>query len=94
MSWTNLSQAPRLIYLLTACNSYNTWTKMIVYKKTDKWYTAWQGITTSDNEWQQVIQRMTTSSTTSGTTSDNEWQWVVKRMVTSGTTNESEWEWF
>ena len=64
---------------------------MIVYKKTDEWYTEWQRITTSDNEWQQVIQRMTTSSTTSGTTSDNEWQ----RMTMSGKTNGNEWhhEW-
>ena len=46
-----------------------------------------------NNEWQRVVQRMTTSGTTSNnewqriTTSDNEWQWV--------TTNNSEWynEW-
>ena len=91
MGWVNPSRAPRLIYLLTACNNYNTWTKMIVYKKTDEWYTEWQRITASDNEWQQVIQRMTTSSTTSFTTSDNEWQ----RMTMSGKTNGNEWhhEW-
>ena len=31
-------------------------------------------MTTSDNEWHRVVQRMTASDTTSDTTSDNEWQ--------------------
>ena len=48
----------------------------------------------SDNEWQQVVQRVTANDsewqrmTTSGTTSDNEWQ----RVTTSGTTNDNEWQ--
>ena len=41
-------------------------------------------MTTSDNEWQRVVQRVTTS----GTTSDNEWQ----RVTTSGTTSDKEWQ--
>ena len=52
----------------------------IVYKKTDE-------CTSSDNEWynewQRVVQRVTTSGT-----SDNEWQ----RMTTSGTTSDNEWQ--
>ena len=40
--------------------------------------------TTSDNEWQRVIQRMKTSDTMS----DNEWQ----RIKISGTTNKNEWK--
>ena len=55
-------------------------------------------------EWQQVVQRMITSGTTSYkkwqrvTTSHNEWQWVTTNdnewqwMTGSGTTNENEWE--
>ena len=47
---------------------------------------------TSDNEWQQVVQRVTTSGTSDNewqrvTTSDKEWQRVVQRM----TTNVNEW---
>ena len=41
-------------------------------------------MTTSDNESQRVVQRVTMS----GTTSDNEWQ----RVTTSGTTNDNEWQ--
>ena len=37
----------------------------IVYKKTDLWYIKWQLVTTSgttsDNEWQRAVRRMTTS---------------------------------
>ena len=33
-----------------------------------------QRMTTSDNEWHRVVQRMITSETTSDTTSNNEWQ--------------------
>ena len=40
--------------------------------------------TTSDNEWYNEWQRMTTS----GTTSENEWQ----RVTTSGTRNDNEWQ--
>ena len=40
--------------------------------------------TSSDNEWQRVVQWVTTS----GTVSDNEW----KRVTTSGTTRDNEWQ--
>ena len=69
----------------------------IVYKKTDKWYIEWW-VTTNDNEWQPMVQRVTMNDnewqrvvqqvTTSGTTSDNEWQ----RVTTSGTTSDNEWQ--
>ena len=71
---------------------------MIVYKKTDEWYIEWHRMTTSDNEWQQVVQRMTPSltthrvvqgMTTSDTTSDNEWYQVVQQ-VTTNDRNDSE----
>ena len=51
--------------------------------------------TSSDNEWQRVVQRVTTNDnewqrmTTGSTTSDNEWQRVVQRVTTSGTTSET-----
>ena len=57
-------------------------------KKTDKRYIECQRMKTSDNEWYNEWQRMTTS----GTTSDNEWQRVVQRMTTSGTTSSNEWQ--
>ena len=54
--------------------------------------------TTSDNEWHNEWQRMTTS----GTTRDNEWQRVTtsgttsdnerQRVTTSGTTSDNEWQ--
>ena len=56
----------------------------------------------NDNEWQQVVQRMTTSGTSSDnawqrvTTSENEWKRVTKndnewqRMAASDETNEYE----
>ena len=47
-------------------------------KKTDEWYI----------EWQQVVQRMTTS----GTTNDNEWERVVQRVTMSGTNSDNEWQ--
>ena len=34
----------------------------IVYKKTDEWYIELQRVTTNDNEWQQVVQRVTISA--------------------------------
>ena len=52
--------------------------------------------TTSDNEWQGVVQRMTTRGQRV-TTSDTEWQRVTtndiewKLMTTSDTTSDSEW---
>ena len=55
---------------------------MIVCKKTDKWYIAWNRLTTSDNEWQRVVQWMTNS--------DNKWPRVVQRTTTSDTTSDSE----
>ena len=51
-------------------------------------------MTTSDNEWQRVVLRVTTNDkdwqqmTTSGTTSDNKWQ----RVTTNGTTSNNEWQ--
>ena len=49
-------------------------------------------VITSDNEWQRVAQRVTTSGTTndnklttSGGTNDNEWHWKIM----SGKTNDS-----
>ena len=58
-----------------------------------EWYNEWQQMTTSDSEWQRVItnDNKWQRMTTSDITSDNE----RKRMVTCGTrneTNESEWE--
>ena len=48
-------------------------------------------VTTSDNEWYNEWQRMTTS----GTANDNEWQRVLQWVTTSGTTNDNKWsnEW-
>ena len=54
--------------------------------------------TTSDNEWQRVVQRVTTSSKRV-TTNDNGWQQMTKSdnewqgMTTSGTTSDNEWQW-
>ena len=54
--------------------------------------------TWSDNEWQRVVQRVTTNGnewrvvqrvTASGTTSDKKWQWVIQRV----TTKSNEWQW-
>ena len=55
----------------------------------NNWYNEWQPMT-SDNEWQRVLQRVTTN--------DNEWQrmtewyneWQQEKM--SGTTRNSEWK--
>ena len=50
-------------------------------------------MTTSDNEWQRVVEGVTTS----GATSDNEWQRVTtsgrewKRLVERVTKNVNEW---
>ena len=41
---------------------------------------SWQWITTIDNEWQRMVQRMTTSGTTSG----NKWQQMIM--------SDSEWQ--
>ena len=62
---------------------------MIVYKKTDEWYIKWQPATTSGtsyNEWQQVVQRVTTDDNKwqRMTTSDNKWQRLTK--------NDNEWQ--
>ena len=45
-----------------------------------EWYNEWQRMTTSDNEWHWV--------TTSGAASDKEWQRVIQRV----TTNSNEWQ--
>ena len=46
--------------------------------------------TSSDNEWQRVVQRVTTNDNEwqRTTTSDDEWQ----RVTTNGTTNDNEWQ--
>ena len=65
-------------------------------------------MTTSDKEWQRVVQRVTTNDkewqrvTTNGTTSDkkwqrvtrndNEWQRMTTSGTTSGTTSDNEWQ--
>ena len=54
---------------------------VIVYNKTDKW-------PLSDEEWQRVLQRVTTSATTSDNKCYNEWQ----RMTTSNTRSDKEWQ--
>ena len=72
----------QLFYFTTKQHEY---VSKIVYKKTDEWYIEWQRvitsgktsgneIKTSDNEWQQVAQRMTTSDNKEQqvTTNDNE----------------------
>ena len=41
--------------------------------------------TPSDNEWQRVVQQVTTN--------ENEWQWKTTSGTKSGTTSNSEWEW-
>ena len=70
----------------------------IVYKKTDKWYIEWW-VTTNDNEWQPMVQRVTMNDNEwqrvvqRVTTNDNEWQRVVQRVTTSGTTSDNEWQW-
>ena len=40
-------------------------------------------MTTSDNEWQRVVQRVTTRGTTNDNESYNEWQRVVQRVTIS-----------
>ena len=57
---------------------------MVVYKKTGEWHIEWHWMTISDNEWQQVVQRMATSDTTS----DNEWYSKWQQM----TANDNEWQ--
>ena len=63
-----------------------------------EWYSPWGSLikrqrsdTSSDKEWNNKWQRMTTS----GTTSDNEWYNEWQRVATSGTTSDNEWynEW-
>ena len=61
---------------------------MIVYKKTDEWYIEWHWMTTSANEWQRMVQRMTSS----GTTNDNKWYKEWQRATMSGTASDNEWQ--
>ena len=59
----------------------------------NKWYDEWQrmttgGSTTSDNEWQRAVQRVTKS--------DNEWQWATASessgiLNENGTVHSKEW---
>ena len=65
---------------------------MIVCKKTDEWYIEWHRITTSDNEWQRVVQRKTRSGTTSGIEWYNKWQQMIQRVTASGIASDSEWQ--
>ena len=53
----------------------------------NEWYNEWQRLTTSDNEWQWVVQQVTTSNNEKQwvATNDNKWQQVIK----SGTTNKN-----
>ena len=50
--------------------------------------------TSSDNEWQRVVQRLTTNDNEWQwmAMSDNEWQRVVKQVTTSSTTSDNEWQ--
>ena len=65
---------------------------MIVCKKTDEWYIEWHRMTTSDNEWQPVVQQMTRSGTTSGIEWYNKWQRMIQRVTVSGIANDNEWQ--
>ena len=46
----------------------------------------------SDNEWQRVVQRMTSSGTTSGIEWYNKWQRMIQRVTTSGIASDNEWQ--
>ena len=71
---------------------------LIVYKKTDEWYIEWQRGTTNDNDWQQMVQRVTTNDNEwykewqQMTTSDNEWQRVVSWVTNSDNEWYNEWQ--
>ena len=47
--------------------------------------------TTSDNQWQRVVQRVIQQMTTSGTTNDNEWYNKWQRVVKRVTKSDIEW---
>ena len=64
---------------------------MIVCKKADEWYIDRHRMTTIDNEWQQVVQRMAMSDT-SDIEWHNEWQRVIQRVTRSGTARDNEWQ--
>ena len=69
-----------------------------VTKSYNEWYNEWQQMTTSDNDWQQVAQCVTTI----GLNCDNEWQGVLQWLTKSSTTikndgnritrSDSEWQ--
>ena len=49
-----------------------------------EWQRVVQQMTTSDNEWQRVVQRMATSN--------YEWLWVVQQVTMNDNEWHSEWE--
>ena len=62
-----------------------------------EWYNEWQRVTTIDNEWQQVVQRVTRVTKNDSkwqrmTTSDNEWCNKWQRVTTSNATSDNEWQ--
>ena len=94
----------RIHYMYTSIKFYLWSFLKIFYKKTDEWYIEWQRVTTNDNEWQGVVQRVTTIGITSDNEwqrvamNDNEWQGVVQQVTKSDnewqrtTTNGKEWQ--
>ena len=76
----------KALFVLKIFNFFS-WLFSYVVKRSFKRQT---GDTSSDNEWQRVVQRVTTSG--------NEWHRVVQRVTTSDnkwqrvTTNDSEWQ--
>ena len=62
---------------------------MIVCKKTDEWYIEWHRMTMSDNEWQRMVQPMTSSGTASGIEWYNKWQQMIQRVTASGIASDS-----
>ena len=65
-------------------NKNNSWSFLIVYKKTDEWYIEWQRAkkngTTSDNVWQRVVQWMTRRDSKWY----NKWQGAVQGVAKNG----------
>ena len=73
----------RLLISTTAHYFYRLWRgKQVIYgviPSDREWRNEWHRMTTSDNEYQRLVQRMTASSTMN----DNEWQHLVKQTTTS-----------
>ena len=108
--WNNLFFKISIIVTTNSLiNKNNSWSFMIVYKKTDEWYTEWQRVkkngTTSDNKWQRVVQGITRSDNKWY----NKWQGVVQVVAKNGnkwlrvtmydnewqrmTTSNKKWQW-